>query len=75
MIQHSRPKEDADDASDRQSASLAGLAATLLLVIVALATIRQLQIGCLTEDCLLARRQDCAFMADKLRVAWLILGS
>lgn len=74
MIRRGRLTESADDASDRQSASLAGLAATLLLIIVALATIRQLQIGCLTENCLLAGRPDCAFVADKLRVTWLSPG-
>lgn len=74
MIRRGKLRESADNASDRQSVSLAGLVATLLLIIVALAIIRQLQIGCLTEDCLLAGLPDCAFVADKLCVAWLAPG-
>lgn len=52
--------DDADrDEADRQTASLAGLAVTLLLVVVGLFLIHQLRHKGLIEDCLLAGGRNC----------------
>lgn len=51
--------DDDQDGADRQTASLAGLAVTLLLVVVGLFLIRQLQAKTHVEDCLLAGLRNC----------------
>jgi len=50
--------EDHADA-DRQSASLAGLAVTLLIVVVSLFLLKELRHKAMIEDCLLASRNNC----------------
>jgi len=53
--------KEADDrkAADRQTASLAGMAITLLIVVVCLFLLRELHKKAAIEDCLLAGRSDC----------------
>ena len=51
--------EDEQAAADRQTASLAGLAAVLLLVVLALHLIRVLTATASIQDCLMAGRRDC----------------
>ena len=51
--------DDDQEEADRQTASLAGLAVTLLLVVVGLFLIRQLHHKCVVEDCLLSGRRNC----------------
>lgn len=54
---------DEQREADRQTASLAGLAMALLLVVVGLFLVRSLCHKAGLEDCLLAGRRDCAIIA------------
>jgi hypothetical protein len=54
--------DDDQDGANRQTASLAGMAVTLLLVVVGLFLIHQLHTKALLEDCLLAGRNNCDSM-------------
>ena len=47
------------EAADRQTASLAGLAVALLVVVVGLFVLRQLAAKAAIEDCLLANHANC----------------
>jgi hypothetical protein len=58
--------EDDETAEDRQTASLAALAATLFLVVLALALIRILSANARVEDCLMAGRRDCDAVVQHL---------
>ncbi len=51
--------EDDQEGADRQTASLAGLAVTLLLVVVGLFLVRTLQTKGAIEDCLMSGRRNC----------------
>ncbi len=53
--------ETAEDlkAADRQTASLAGMAITLLVVVVSLFLLKELHNKAMVEDCLLAGRNNC----------------
>lgn len=51
--------EDDEDGADRQTASLAGLAVALLLVVIGLFLVRTLHAKCVVEDCLLSGRSNC----------------
>lgn len=53
-----RPETDQSGA-DRQTASLAGLAATLLILVLALLIVRALHAECAIEDCFLSGYADC----------------
>lgn len=55
------PEEQAE--ADRQTASLAGLAVTLLLLVLGLFLVQQLEAKSHIEDCLLAGRTDCPVAA------------
>jgi uncharacterized membrane protein len=46
-------------AADRQTASLAGMAITLLIVVVCLFLLKELHNKTAIEDCLLAGRSNC----------------
>ena len=61
------PVESDDMAADRQTASLAGLALMLALVVVGLLLVHRLHHEGQIEDCLLAGRIDCTavVMADQ----------
>jgi hypothetical protein len=59
--------DDDQDEADRQTASLAGLAVTLLLVVVGLFLIHQLHAKCMIEDCLLSGRSNCDKLVALLR--------
>ena len=52
--------EDDQAGANRQTASLAALAAMLLLVVVSLALVRELRHQSTVEDCLLSGRTNCA---------------
>jgi len=54
------------DAADRRTASLAGVAVTLLLLVVGLFLVRTLQSKAALEDCLLSGRTNCGVMIDNL---------
>jgi hypothetical protein len=47
------------NAANRQTTSLAGLAVTLLVVVVSLFLLRELHIKAAIEDCLMAGRSNC----------------
>lgn len=51
--------EDDDEAADRQTASLAGVAVTLVLLIIGLFLVHQLQAKAAIEDCLMSGRSNC----------------
>jgi hypothetical protein len=58
---------DDDTQANRQTASLAGLAVALLLIVVGLFLVRTLHHACAVEDCLLAGRSDCAALVAARR--------
>ncbi len=51
--------EDQDAGADRQTASLAALAVTLLLVVIGLALVQQLRAAAGFEDCVMSGRSTC----------------
>ena len=51
--------EDQDAGADRQTASLAALAVTLLLVVIGLALVQQLRAATDFEDCVMSGRSTC----------------
>jgi hypothetical protein len=58
--------DDDHEAEDRQSASLAGMAVTLLIVVVCLFLLKELHNKAAIEDCLLAGRNNCDSIVAKL---------
>jgi hypothetical protein len=56
-------EQDAE-AADRQTASLAGIAITLLLLVIGLFLIRELHSKAAVEDCLMAGRRDCDWLVQ-----------
>lgn len=60
-MQQERPWSDEKDeeAANRQTASLAGIAITLLLLVVGLFLVRELHAKVVIEDCLMAGRPNC----------------
>jgi hypothetical protein len=65
-MQQERPwlVEADEDAANRQTASLAGVAITLLLLAIALFLVHQLHNKTLVEDCLLAGRSQCDWLVQ-----------
>ena len=53
-------QDDDQEGADRQTASLAGLAFALLLVVVGLFLVHTLHRKAVVEDCLLSGRTNCA---------------
>jgi hypothetical protein len=51
--------DDDEEGANRQTASLAGLAVALFLVVVGLFLVRELQAKTAVEDCLLSGRRNC----------------
>ena len=51
--------EDDQQAADRQTGSLAGLAFTIAIIVASLFVIKQLQASTAMEDCILAGRLSC----------------
>ena len=64
--------EEATKDRDRQTASLAGAAAVLLLVIVSLVIVRKLQVRVLLEACLMSQSPGCEATIEHLRVSRMI---
>jgi hypothetical protein len=60
-MQQERPwiVEEERKAADRQTASLAGVAITLLLLVLGLFLVRELHAKGMIEDCLMAGRINC----------------
>ena len=65
-MQQERPwfADEDEDAANRQTASLAGVAITLLLLVVGLYLVHQLQTKVAVEDCLLAGRIQCDWLVQ-----------
>lgn len=65
-MQHERPilAEDEEDAADRQTASLAGVAVTLLLLVVGLFLVQTLEAKVAIEDCLMSGRSNCDVLVN-----------
>ena len=65
-MQQERPwlVEEDDDAANRQTASLAGVAVTLLLLVVGLFLVRELHAKSAIEDCLMAGRIQCDWLVQ-----------
>ncbi|HTC11126.1 MAG TPA: hypothetical protein VK726_20360 [Acetobacteraceae bacterium] len=61
MHQNHRLLDEVEDleAADRQTASLAGVAITLLLLVVGLFLVRELHAKSMVEDCLMSGRTNC----------------
>jgi hypothetical protein len=56
--------EEDEEAANRQTVSLAGVAITVLLVVLGLFLVRQLQTKAAIEDCLLAGRMQCDWLVQ-----------
>jgi hypothetical protein len=65
-MQQRRPwlLEDDDEAADRQTASLAGVAITLLLLVIGLFLVHELHAKAMLEDCLMSGRTTCDQLVD-----------
>lgn len=61
MRQHEQVLDEVEDqeAADRQTASLAGVAITLLLLVIGLFLVHELHNKAMVEDCLLSGRSNC----------------
>jgi hypothetical protein len=64
MERHRAWQDESDDsdeaeAANRQTASLAGVAVTLLLLIIGLFLVQELRAKAAIEDCLLSGRRNC----------------
>jgi hypothetical protein len=55
-------EEEAQQEANRQTASLAGVAITLLLLVVGVFLVHQLHAKAQIEDCLLSGRRNCDIM-------------
>lgn len=59
--------DEDEEAADRQTASLAGVAVTLLLLVVGLFLVRELHAKSALEDCLMAGRLHCGWVIQDQR--------
>jgi hypothetical protein len=68
MRQNDRLLDEAEDqaAADRQTASLAGVAITLVLLVVGLFLVRTLHAEAVIEDCMLSGRSNCDVVITNL---------
>lgn len=60
-------RSGADEDADRQTASLAGLAATLAVLVVCLFLVNALRRESMVEDCLMAGQRNCDLLLARLR--------
>jgi hypothetical protein len=65
-MQQQRPWliEHDEEAANRQTASLAGVAITLLLLVLGLFLVRELHSKAVIEDCLMAGRAHCDWLVQ-----------
>ncbi len=68
MRQSNHVLDEVEDqaAADRQTASLAGVAITLLLLVVGLFLVHELHNKAMIEDCLLSGRNNCDAVLSNL---------
>ena len=55
-------EEEAEETANRQTLSLAGVAITLVLLVIGLFLVRELHAKAVIEDCLLAGRSNCDWL-------------
>ncbi len=65
MVRAARILEDPELAAERQTASLAGLALTLALVVTGLFLVETLRAEATSQDCALAGRSGCLTLAGR----------
>ena len=58
--------DDGDNDADRQTASLAGVAITLLLLVIGLFLVHTLESKVAIEDCLMSGRTNCDLLLHSL---------
>ncbi len=61
------PQNEAEKAADRQTASLAGMAVALALVVAGLFLVHQLHMKSAIEDCLMSGRLNCEILPVSAR--------
>jgi hypothetical protein len=59
------PEDDEEEAANRQTASLAGVVVTLVLLVVGLFLVHQLEAKTAIEDCLMAGRSNCDLLVSR----------
>ncbi len=66
IMQQQRPWliDEDEEADNRQTASLAGVAITLLLLVVGLFLVHELHAKAVIEDCLMAGRVQCDWLVQ-----------
>ncbi len=74
MVQAFGRRHRAEDGADTRTASLAGLAAVLLIAVLALVIVRKLQVRGMEEACRLSGRPGCEHAVDRLRVSRMFAG-
>jgi hypothetical protein len=62
------------DPGPRRSLSVAGLAATLLIVLISLVVMRKFQVRSMLESCAMSRQDGCVETVDRWRVAHFFAG-
>ena len=69
MATRGLPLSDAEEqeVANRQTASLAGVAITLLLIVLGMILVRELHAKASIEDCLMAGRTNCDLVVTSLR--------
>lgn len=64
QIQPAMLAEDDEQAANRQTASLAGAAITLLLLVIGLFLVQELHAKAMVEDCLMSGRTNCDWLVQ-----------
>jgi hypothetical protein len=57
-------EQEAEETANRQTSSLAGVAVTLVLLVIGLFLVRELHAKAAIEDCLLAGRSNCDWLVQ-----------
>ena len=63
------PIRSGHDDPERRTRSLGGIAAVLVVVILALVVVRKLQVRSILADCMAAQRPGCETMVEGLRIS------
>ncbi len=57
-------EQEAEETANRQTSSLAGVAITLVLLVIGVFLVRELHAKAAIEDCLLAGRSNCDWLVQ-----------
>ncbi len=74
MAQACGRRRRVEHGADVRTASLAGLAAVLLVAVLTLVVVRKLQVRCMEEECHLSGRPGCEYAVNRLRVSRMFAG-